>query len=154
IERYAHATRCRQAILCAHFTGPDGATEEIACGQCDACTGAIVDLPGDGAGAGGEPSAEPLGDDARRAILDAAAHLRRPIGKGLLAKALRGSRAKGIATHGLDRNPRHGALADADEAAIVATIDLLIRERRLERRGRRFPTVWLAGRAVARARDE
>jgi ATP-dependent DNA helicase RecQ len=150
IERYAHATRCRQAILCAHFTGPDAAAEDLACGQCDACAGAIVD----GACPDEAAAVDPLGDDARRCILDAAAHLRRPIGKGLLAKALRGSRAKGIATHGLDRNPQHGALADADEAAIVATIDQLIRDRRLERRGRRFPTVWLAGRPVTRARGD
>ena len=34
IERYAYATRCRQALLCAHFTGTD---DHAACGSCDAC---------------------------------------------------------------------------------------------------------------------
>jgi len=147
IERYASATRCRQAILCAHFTGPDDDlfTGAIACGRCDACTGAIVDAPGER-----EAPVAALGDDARRLILDAIAQLRRPVGKALLAKALRGSRAKPVLTLALDHHPHHGALAEADEDAIVATIDALIRERRVERRGKKYPTVWLAGRPLAR----
>jgi ATP-dependent DNA helicase RecQ len=34
IDAYAHAARCRQAMLCAHFTGTD---DHAACGTCDAC---------------------------------------------------------------------------------------------------------------------
>ncbi|HEY4241193.1 MAG TPA: ATP-dependent DNA helicase RecQ [Kofleriaceae bacterium] len=34
IARYASAWRCRQQILCAHFTGTDA---HAACGRCDAC---------------------------------------------------------------------------------------------------------------------
>ena len=35
IERYARAAQCRQAMLCAHFTGTDF---HAACGSCDACS--------------------------------------------------------------------------------------------------------------------
>jgi ATP-dependent DNA helicase RecQ len=34
LERYANAARCRQQLLCAHFTGGD---EPLACGICDVC---------------------------------------------------------------------------------------------------------------------
>jgi len=34
IAHYAHAAQCRQALLCAHFTGTD---DHAACGTCDAC---------------------------------------------------------------------------------------------------------------------
>jgi superfamily II DNA helicase RecQ len=94
------------------------------------------------------PVAEPLGGAARQIILDAVAGLRRPVGKHNLARALRGSRARTLDKGGLLELPQIGKLAEATEAAVVATIDQLIRERRLERRGRKYPTVWLAGRAV------
>lgn len=44
--------------------------------------------------------------------------------------------------------PEHGQLADHAEDALVAAIDQLIAERKLERRGRKYPTVWLRGRPV------
>jgi ATP-dependent DNA helicase RecQ len=40
IDRYARSTRCRQALLCAHFTGTD---DHAPCGTCDACTGDVPD---------------------------------------------------------------------------------------------------------------
>ena len=143
VERYANRAQCRQQVLCGHFTGTD---EHAACGLCDVC------VDPDGVVTRAErpeaPAAEALGADARQVILDAAAAIRRPVGKGSLAKALHGSRAKALSTIGLLTIPQHGALADASEAAIAATIDQLLAERVLERRGRKFPTVWLAGRPV------
>jgi ATP-dependent DNA helicase RecQ len=123
VERYARAQRCRQEMLCAHF---DAASEPIACGRCDACTGEQPVVAPEVV----TPVAEPLGGAARQIILDAVAGLRRPVGRHKLARALRRE------------------LAGATEAAVVATIDQLIRERRLVRRGRKYPTVWLAGRPV------
>jgi superfamily II DNA helicase RecQ len=51
--------------------------------------------------------------------------------------------------HGLVHLPQFGKLAEVSEASIVATIDRLIAERRLVRRGRKYPTVALPGPAVA-----
>jgi ATP-dependent DNA helicase RecQ len=146
VERYAKAARCRQQILCAHFTGTD---DHAACGRCDACAGEVTAIDEERE----EIAAEPLGAAERQVVLDAAAAMRRPVGKATLAKALRGSRAKALATVGLLDLPQHGALAEASEAAIVATIDALLRERRLERKGRKYPTVWLAGRPVRERGD-
>ncbi|MEO8551474.1 MAG: HRDC domain-containing protein, partial [Kofleriaceae bacterium] len=67
----------------------------------------------------------------------------RPVGKGTLAKALRGSRAKPVIVNGLDRLVQHGALPACSEDDLVATIEQLVRERRLVHRGRKFPTVTL-----------
>jgi ATP-dependent DNA helicase RecQ len=39
VEDYAFATRCRQQVLCAHFTGADAGA---ACGSCDVCLGTAV----------------------------------------------------------------------------------------------------------------
>jgi superfamily II DNA helicase RecQ len=66
-----------------------------------------------------------------------------------LAKALRGSRARGLGE--LSGLPELGALRHESEAAVVAAIDQLISERRLIRMGRTYPTVWLPGRPIRAA---
>jgi ATP-dependent DNA helicase RecQ len=124
IERYARTVRCRQVMMCAHFTGRD---DHPSCGRCDACVDpdAVTVKPA--------PAREPatvLGDDARQVILDAAAALERPVGKVALARSLR------------------GRLPGAKQAEIVATIEALLAERSLVRRGQKYPTVWLPGRPV------
>ncbi len=160
ISSYAESARCRQQMLCEHFTGQDDHPE---CGCCDVCSG---EVPSDGEAedeAGGRrylgrlraaPSnaapIEPLPDGGREVILAAAGQLRRPIGKLKLAKALRGSRARGLGE--LGKLPQYGALGEASEEQVVAAIDQLLEERRLVRTGRKYPTVWLAGRPVRSAR--
>jgi ATP-dependent DNA helicase RecQ len=126
-------------LLCAHFTGTE---PPDACGCCDACVDPdrvvarasrperVITLL---------PAAE------QQLVVDAVGALHRPIGKGNLAKALRGSQSKAMAAHGLLRLPQHGMLAERDEASIVAAIDGLIAQRRLVRRGRKYPTVALPG---------
>jgi len=148
LERYASAAICRQQILCTHFTDRD---DHVACGRCDAC--ADPD-----AVAAARTTREParaevagLGSDVQRVILEAVAAASRKVGRINLAKALRGSTSKVVVTQGLERLPQYGSLAALDEAAIVATIDQLIRERRLVRRGRKYPTVALPSAAGARA---
>ncbi|TMQ27769.1 MAG: RecQ family ATP-dependent DNA helicase [Deltaproteobacteria bacterium] len=144
LERYANATRCRQQILCAHFTGGD---DPIACGICDICVDpssarAVRRAPV-------EPAAVLAAED-QQLIVDAVGALRRGIGKLNLARALRGSHAKAMIAHGLVHLPQFGRLAEVSEASIVATIDRLIIERRLVRRGRKYPIVAMPGPAVAR----
>ena len=81
-------------------------------------------------------------------ILNAAAELTRPVGKSNLAKALRGSRAKTLRRGGLLKLTQHGALHHHSEASIVAALEGLLKSEKLERRGKKYPTLWLAGRPV------
>jgi ATP-dependent DNA helicase RecQ len=141
IERYAHARQCRQQLLCSHFTA---SADHAACGTCDAC----VD-PDALASAPVLTPAEPLPPAEQQLILDAVAQLARAVGKTNLARALRGSQAKAVAAHGLLHLPQHGALATRSEASIVQAIEQLIRERKLVRRGRKYPTVALPGSRAA-----
>ena len=148
LERYAHATSCRQQLLCAHFTGE---ASDAACGRCDAC----ADPEAVGAGRDGPGVAAPalaLGAPVQQAILEAVAAVGRKVGRVNLARALRGSHAKAVVAQGLERIPQYGALAELDEAAIIATIDQLIRDRRLVRRGRKYPTIALPATRPAGAR--
>jgi ATP-dependent DNA helicase RecQ len=137
VAAYARAWTCRQRLLCAHFTG-DVALDQPACERCDVCR----DPAGEQRPALEVP-ASVLGTTERELIVAALAAFGRAVGKGTLAKALRGSRAKPVVVNGLDRLAQHGALAASSEADIAETIELLIRERRLVRRGRKYPTVAL-----------
>jgi ATP-dependent DNA helicase RecQ len=141
LERYAGATRCRQQLLCAHFTGTD---DHAACGRCDAC----ADPEAVAASRAEHPTrtertAPALGGAVPQTILDAVAAAARKVGRINLARALRGSQSKAVVTQGLDRLPQYGTLAEVSEDSLVATIDQLIRDRRLVRRGRKYPTVAL-----------
>jgi len=142
IENYASRAVCRQQQLCGHFTGTH---DHAACLICDACR--------DPEGCVGVEEAPiiPLAADHVGVILAALAAHTRPVGKGTLTKALRGSRAKPVEVNGLLRLPQHGSLADQAEASIDAAIEQLIRERKLVRRGRKFPTIALPSVATARA---
>ena len=150
LEDYANATTCRQQVLCAHFTGT---AAHVACTRCDACVDpeAVSDRASARSARGLRAAYEAdheiatLPAQAREVIVAAVGSLRRPIGKLNVAKMLRGSQCKAMSAHGLLHLPLHGALADASEEAIVATIDQLISERKLVRQGRKYPTVALPG---------
>lgn len=144
LDRYANAATCRQQILCGHFTGN---AEPITCGLCDNCA---------------EPSAPrvapvvatTLAAAEQQLIVDAVGAVRRPVGKQNLAKALRGSQAKQVIANGLVHLPQHGRLGEVPEADILATIDKLIADRRLVRRGRKYPTIGLPGKIVRKPRTQ
>jgi ATP-dependent DNA helicase RecQ len=95
-----------------------------------------------------------LPDDAVEIVVRAVGRLTRPVGRTHLARALRGSRARALARGGLLAMPEHGALAQHSEAQVTAAIDTLLRDGRLRRTGRKYPTVWLPGRPVRAARAE
>jgi ATP-dependent DNA helicase RecQ len=144
VARYATSWTCRQQMLCAHFTGH---ADHAACGTCDACRepererlAKPVEVP-----------ARVLGSAEQQIILAALGAHGRAVGKGTLAKALRGSRAKPVLTNHLDRLAQHGALPACSEDDLVATMEQLVRERRLVRRGKKFPTISLPS-TTARAR--
>ncbi|MBA2544274.1 MAG: ATP-dependent DNA helicase RecQ [Deltaproteobacteria bacterium] len=134
VERYANQAVCRQQQLCAHFTGTE---DHAACGCCDAC------LDPEGCSTVSDEPVEALAADQLQTIIAAVGELPRPVGKGALTKALRGSRAKAVQVHGLLRLSQHGSLAACSEASVEAAVEQLIRERKLVRRGRKYPTLAL-----------
>ena len=162
LQDYAFGTSCRQATLETWFTGHPAA----ACGTCDVCT-----RPEDVADNVGEARDIAQARKAKRvskAKADAAVSLsdadldqvvafvdglRRPLGRKLVAGGLRGSKAAPVKRKGMLKHPLHGALAGVPESALLQAIDDLLAEGRLVRKGRKYPTVWVADKAVRPAAD-
>ena len=153
---YAFGATCRQLDVAAHF----GVAAE-ACGRCDVCTGpdGVAEAVGD-ARARAERRTEIRSE---RALNDAAARLEagqeirvvefvdalaRPVSRRLVARGLRGSRARDVKRRGLASNPHFGALRGVPEEAIVRAVDAMLDDGRLARRGKKYPTVWIPEKRV------
>ncbi|CAM9840103.1 unnamed protein product, partial [Discosporangium mesarthrocarpum] len=145
IERYATEMTCRHAGLVAHFTGGE---DEPACGRCDVCEGTASDVDTEAFASTRAAPLEPLPGEAEDVIVAAVDRLSRPVGRRNLAQALRGGKAKSLARGGLLTMPEYGALSEFDEDRLVAGIDSLLAGGRLERTGRKYPTVWIPGKPV------
>ncbi len=144
VERYAHEVQCRQRLLVEHFVEVDDNPD---CQRCDVCEDAAgvsmaLEQPA--------PKVEVQALDAEHTqlIVQAVDRLRRPVGRLNLARALRGGRAKSLARGGLLTLPEYGSLKAYDEASVVAAIDELLSTGVLMRTGRKYPTVWIAGKPV------
>ena len=144
VGRYANALLCRQQQLVAHFVGED----DRACGTCDVCTNPDAVTAAIEEADERRPTITELPAEHRQIIVDAVDRLRRPVGKTNLARALRGGRAKSLARGGLLTLPEYGKLAEFDEPSVIAAIEGLLEAGVLVRTGRRFPTIWMAGKAV------
>lgn len=149
VQRYATEPECRHRALVMHFTGNN---EEPICHRCDVCLSAVLGTVIDVGLRSDEDSTKApiaqLPEAALLIILAAVDRLTRPVGRVNLARALRGGRAKSLARGGLLTMPEYGQLAEFSEAEVVAAIDQLLREERLIRKGRNYPTVWLPGKPV------
>ncbi|MCB9682506.1 MAG: RecQ family ATP-dependent DNA helicase [Alphaproteobacteria bacterium] len=157
LQDYAFGATCRQAALETWFTGRPAPT----CGTCDACIdGATVS---DGVRQARDVAAARKATRAAKAKADAAVQLdaaaldtvvafvdglRKPLGKRLVAQGLRGSKAAPVKRKGLVSHPLHGALAGVPEVALLDALDGLLEAGRLVRKGRKYPTVWVADKAV------
>lgn len=148
MQAYATATVCRQQMFADYFAATSSGHGST-CGACDVCLdeapAALAPPPAQRAA--GSVSAQMLVriDAAIAALMAAVA---RPIGRTLLAQALRGSRAKPVLSRKLDQLPGWG---DAHEAAlphILARIEALLLQKVLRPCGRKYPTVWLATRPL------
>ncbi|MBW2269634.1 MAG: RecQ family ATP-dependent DNA helicase [Deltaproteobacteria bacterium] len=145
---YAREIRCRQQLICAHFTGSD---EHAACRCCDVCLDADAVAGAQAEEAPSRPPVTELPSEATQLIVEAVDRLRRPVGKTNLARALRGSRAKSLSRGGLLTLPEYGKLAEYSEASIVAAVDALLAAGRLQKTGRKYPTLWIPGKPVRAA---
>jgi len=151
IERYARQSQCRQQALLKHFT--ESGETHPRCGNCDVCVDPDGVRAAEQSSTRAAPAIQPLDLQAMELIVSAADRLTRPVGKTNLAKALRGGRAKTLSRGGLLTMPEYGKLADFDEHSIVAAIDELIAQKKLQRTGRKYPTVWLAGKPIREAKS-
>src|SRR3569623_2002881 len=97
-ETVARFARGELARLCV---SPERADAPAACVSCDVRRGVRHEVA----------VGQALGATEREVILAAIAAHGRPVGKGAMAKALRGSRAKPVVVNGLDRLAQHGGLA-------------------------------------------
>ena len=146
MERYATTGQCRHGALVSHFTGNEN---EPDCGRCDVCRGEVLDEASEASEASRRPKpVETLPLEAQDAIVSAVDRLSRPVGRRNLAQALRGGRAKALSRGGLLSLPEYGTLSGFDEDSVVAAIDSLLVEGRLQRTGRKYPTVWIPGKPV------
>ena len=159
---YVYGQRCRQQELVRYFTGEPGP----ACGSCDACLDpsavgqAVAAVRAGRDQANAERSAKrereagvSLDPEQEQAVLDFVGALAKPLGKVLVARGLRGSKAKAVKRKGLAKNPHFGALSDVPEGAVLDAIQDLLDGGQLARKGRKYPTVWLPDKRVRAAPD-
>jgi ATP-dependent DNA helicase RecQ len=147
IERYATEMGCRHQALVSHFTGQ---ADEPECGRCDFCLGDAVEVAASLVRDRSVSQIESLPDSAKDLIVAAVDRLSRPVGRRNLAQALRGGKAKSLSRAGLLTLPEYGTLSEHSEDSVVAAIDHLLGEGRLQRTGRKYPTVWMPGKPVRR----
>ncbi len=160
LQAYAFSTACRTQQLVAWFTGREGER----CGTCDACAhvdGVVVEVAAARAvsterkrAALARVAAEDevqLDASQESAVLAFVEAMKRPAGRALVAQGLRGSKAKPVLRRGLGSNPHHGALQGVPESALLRMLDTMLDDGRLVRKGKKYPTVWLPGKAVRAA---
>ncbi len=145
IERYATELACRHQALVTHFTGKE---DEPECGRCDYCLGEAGDVGAVAYAQEEKPVLAILPDSDKDQIVSGVDRLSRPVGRRNLAQALRGGKAKSLSRGGLLTMPEYGVLSEHSEDEIVAAIDELLSEGRLQRTGQRYPTVWIPGKPI------
>ena len=161
---YALGATCRQHAIALHLESPDS----TACGSCDVCTEPDgVRARAQSAQRTREATADAkrkklaaevetalLGARERELIVAFVDALPKPLGRRYVAHALRGSRARALIKKGAHKNPHFGALRGVAEGAIYAALDALLSEGLLVPRGKKYPTLWIAGKQVrARASE-
>jgi len=145
IEAYATELACRHRALVMHFAASE---DEPDCGRCDVCLGTAQDVGELTESRAEKPPLAELPEASIAIILSAADRLTRPVGRTLLAQALRGGRAKHLSRGGLLTLPEYGALKDHSEDDVLGGIDQLLAGGELVRKGSKFPTLWPANKAL------
>jgi ATP-dependent DNA helicase RecQ len=157
LESYAYGSECRQSQLARHFDSPS----LEACGVCDVCldpasVGAQLASAQKAAqtrvkeqkARAAEADAVDLTETQLEIVVAFVDALHKPVGRSYVMRALRGSRAKDIARKKLLGNPHFGALRSLPEAAIFKALDTLLARGLLEPKGKKYPTLWVAGKRV------
>jgi ATP-dependent DNA helicase RecQ len=160
LERYAFAATCRQQQIGHHFGRPLSAH----CGTCDVCTdsqGVLAQLAANArhTRAQSEKSEKRARAESAKAAIDLSERelevvvafidaLPKPLGRRYVVRGLRGSQAKDVGRKRLKQNPHFGALRDAADESIFRALDSLLAQGLLEPKGKKYPTLWVAGKRV------
>jgi ATP-dependent DNA helicase RecQ len=123
IWAYVEQAACRRRAILRHFgdSAPPGRASR---GCCDVCQPELVPVPPPP-----DPAAIANLDDA---ILSVASTARPAVGRTLCAEILHGARTKKVLRNSYDGLPAYGASAHMRRADIVARVDELIGEGRLD----------------------
>jgi len=90
----------------------------------------------------------PLAAEERAKVVEFIDGLAKPLGRRYIAMALRGSRARALGKKRVAGNPQFGALRGVHEDAIYRALDELLAEGVLAPKGKKYPTLWIAGKPV------
>ncbi len=141
IWAYVEESACRRAAILRHFGDPAAATASMAAASvgtrcCDVCDPALaLTAP--------PPDPVEIGnlDDA---IIQVATGARPAVGRTTCAEILHGSRSKKIQRNSYDGLPAYGASAHMRRADILARVDELIEQGRLETTDGPYPVLRVA----------
>jgi len=159
---YAEGDGCRRAAILRHFGDRAPARPEVAC--CDVCDPGVVPAPPprevgggartgrlapsrgrSGAGASRRGVATVAGDDLDGAILAVVARARPALGRTRLVEVLRGGRSKALLEHAYDGLPEYGLFDHLRGPQVLARVDELLDEGRLQSTGGMYPKLRVPG---------
>jgi ATP-dependent DNA helicase RecQ len=141
IWAYVEQTSCRREAILRHF-GDRTAIERTAGACCDACDPEVAPPPPP------PPSPESFAD-LDEAIIAVARSARPAVGRTTCAEILHGSRSQKIQRNSYDGLPAYASSSHMRRADILARVDSLIGEGRLETSGGPYPTLRVPARAAA-----
>jgi ATP-dependent DNA helicase RecQ len=131
---YVEETTCRRTAILRHFGDRSGAGGGLAC--CDMCDPALAPTA---------PPPDPVEiGDLDDAILSIASGARPAVGRTTCAEILHGSRSKKIQRNSYDGLPAYGVSSHMRRADILARVDQLIEEGRIETTGGPYPVLRVA----------
>jgi ATP-dependent DNA helicase RecQ len=131
IWAYVERDTCRREAILQHFgdRSPPGRRETC----CDACNPELAPTP---------PAADPHEiEDLDDAILSVARTARPAVGRTTCAEIIHGARSKKLARNSYDGLPAYGTLSRMRRADILARVDELIDEGRLQTTGGAYPVL-------------
>jgi ATP-dependent DNA helicase RecQ len=134
IWAYVEQDRCRREAILRHFG--DGARPSVDAARCcDVCNPALVPAP---------PPPDPVAiADLDDAILSVARSARPAVGRTTCAEIVHGGRSKKLLRNSYDGLPAYGTSSHMRRADILARVDELIDEGRLETTGGPYPVLRL-----------
>jgi ATP-dependent DNA helicase RecQ len=131
---YVEESTCRRAAILRHFGDPAAGTPATAC--CDVCDPELaLSAP--------PPDPAEIGD-LDDAIISIARGARPAVGRTTCAEILHGSRSKKIQRNSYDGLPAYGVSSHMRRADILARVDELIDDGRLETTGGPYPVLRVA----------
>jgi ATP-dependent DNA helicase RecQ len=131
IWAYVERDTCRREAILQHFGDRSSPGRGETC--CDACNPALAPTP---------PAADPREiEDLDDAIFSVARTARPAVGRTTCAEIIHGARSKKLARNSYDGLPAYGTLSRMRRADILARVDELIDEGRLQTTGGAYPVL-------------